>query len=488
MIIHKKDETTLFIDAEQDEMQELSEHFTFYVPGYKFMPAFRNRMWDGKIRLFDKRTQSLPFGLISKLGDFCKRYGHKFELTDEIKHSRNPAFNIKDLLYDIKLNKKYELRDYQEAGVISALRNKRSILVSPTGSGKSLMIYLMMRHNLLLDQDTLIIVPTTSLVEQLHGDFIEYSEGDDEFDTDSEVHRIYSGKDKNTDHKVIITTWQSAVKQGYNWFKRFKMVVGDEAHTFKAKSLTKIMGMLTEADYRIGTTGTLDDTQVHELVLEGCFGTPFKVTTTKDLIENQTLAELDIQCLVLKYSDADRKAFGKKTYQEEIDYIVTDAKRSKFTINLANSQKGNTLVLFNLVGKHGKPLYEALKKKVKKGRKVFFVSGEIKTSEREAIRAITENETDAIIVASMGTFSTGINIKNLHNIIFTAPTKSQIRVLQSIGRGLRKADNGQSTVVYDIADDLSWKKRENYTLKHAKGRISIYRKEQLKFNFHQINL
>ena len=116
--------------------------------------------------------------------------------------------------------------------------------------------------------------------------------------------------------------------------------------------------------------------------------------------------------------------------------------------------------------------------KIDKDRKLFYVSGETDVDTRESVREITEREKNAIIVASIGTFSTGINIRNLHNIIFASPSKSQIRVLQSIGRGLRKSDDGRVTELYDISDDLSWKTKKNYTLDHAAERIKIYSREK----------
>ena len=264
-------------------------------------------------------------------------------------------------------------------------------------------------------------------------------------------------------------------------------VYGDECHLFKAKSLTTIMNRLVNAELRIGTTGTIDGGQVNELTLIGNFGPIHKVITTKELIDSNTLADLSIQCLVLKYSDEVRKEFGKKTYQEEITYIAEHEKRNNFITNLALDLKGNSLVIYNLVRKHGEPLFKRIREKAK-GRKVFFVSGNVDAEERERIRSITEKEKNAIIVASAGTFSTGINIRNLHNIIFASPTKSQIRVLQSIGRGLRKSDNGQGTVIYDLADDLSWKKRKNYTLNHAVERVKIYNKEKFKYEIHEVPL
>jgi superfamily II DNA or RNA helicase len=287
---------------------------------------------------------------------------------------------------------------------------------------------------------------------------------------------------------VVITTWQSIYKLPASWFSKFGMVIGDEAHNFKAKSLISIMTKLRDAEYRFGTTGTLDGTQTHKLVLEGLFGPAYYVTTTKNLMEKGSLSELDISVLLLKYSEDIRRQWGKKTYQQEIDYIVTYEKRNKFITNLALDQDGNTLVLFQYVEKHGKPLYNMIKEKAHSRRKIFYVSGETGTDVREDVRRITENEKNAIIVASLGTFSTGINIRNLHNIIFASPSKSQIKILQSIGRGLRKSDDGRATKLFDVADDLHWKSRKNYTLNHAGERIKIYTKERFKYKIYEVEI
>ena len=489
--VHKKNEVSLAIQSEDSgSLRELSEYFTFFAEGYKFMPAYRNKIWDGKIRLFNMRDQTLPHGLLEQFLKFSEERNYKVELPSEIA-TEKIVTECDEFIDDLPLTvggDEIKPRDYQIDAVKHALHNQRSVLISPTGSGKSLIIYIMLRWFLEnSDKKCLIIVPTTSLVEQMYKDFIDYSKNDKWFDEDS-MHRIYSGKEKiDIDQRVVISTWQSVYKLPPAWFTDYEMIVGDEAHNFKAKSLTTIMNKLTNAWFRIGTTGTLDGSEVHELVLEGCFGPVYKVTTTKALIDSDTLAKMKIESLVMKYSDEVRKGFGKKKYQEEIDFLVSHEKRNKFIQNLALDQKGNTLVLYNYVVKHGKPLYKDIAERAK-GRKVFFVAGEVNADEREKIRELTEKENNAIIVASVGTFSTGINIRNLHNIIFASPTKSQIRVLQSIGRGLRKADNNQMTTIYDIADDISWKTRKNYTLNHAIDRVKLYAKEKFHFQTHEVPL
>jgi superfamily II DNA or RNA helicase len=301
-------------------------------------------------------------------------------------------------------------------------------------------------------------------------------------------HRLYSGYSNKTDKKVLISTWQSLYKLPKEYFEQFGVVFGDEAHLFKSKSLTEIMTKLTDCKYRIGLTGTLDGAHTHKLVLEGLFGAVNKVTSTKKLMDKNQLSNLVVRCLILKHSEANSKMVTSGKYQDEIDYLVTSIARQNFIRNLALKLKGNTLVLFQLVEKHGKNLQEIIKEKAEDGRKIFYIYGGVETEEREKARAIVEKENNAIIIASYGTFSTGINIKNLHNIIFASPSKSRIRNLQSIGRGLRLGDNKVNATLYDIADDLTYKSKENFTLKHFQERINIYTEEEFDYEIHNIDL
>ncbi len=494
--VQYKNFSFLQIECDPGIANELSDFFCFYVPNYKFMPSYKNKFWDGKVRLFDVRTRELPAGLFKYLKEFADTPGRDYSL--ELIHNNyygipaiheevDPSF-MKDITYTSG-GKEIFPKDYQEDAVRHALTNKRAMLISPTASGKSLIIYTLIRWYLENhDKKVIIIVPTTSLVEQMYKDFADYSEYDETFSSEDNCHRIYSGREKYSEQRVIITTWQSVYKLQGQYFEPFGMVVGDEAHNFKAKSLTSILSKCREAEYRFGTTGTLDGTEVHKLVLEGYFGPAYYVTTTKKLMDEGDLASLEIQVLLLKYADEYARLISKVKYQEEIDFIVSHSPRNNFIGNLALDQDGNTLVLFQLVEKHGKPLYDIILEKAHKRRKIFFVSGNTDVDTREKVREITEKEKNAIIVASLGTFSTGINIKNLHNIIFAAPSKSQIRVLQSIGRGLRKSDDGRSTKLFDIADDLHWKQSKNYTLNHAAERIKMYTSQKFNYKIYEIKL
>lgn len=487
LFVSKLNDVYAKVTCDASIARELAEYFSFFVPGYQFMPAYKMRMWNGKINLFNQMNYSLYVGLIAYLKEFCESRNYELEFDDELKHKN--AFSEQDckkFLQSLKLP--FEARDYQIAAIQNAVQNNRALLLSPTGSGKSLIIYALSRY---YNKKTLIIVPTISLVSQMFADFKQYAKHDSQFSVDRVCHPIYSGQEKISNKKIIISTWQSIYKLSKNWFEQFDVVIGDEVHLFKSKSLINIMTKLEKTKYRFGTTGTLDGTQTHKLVLEGLFNPTFSVTTTKKLMDNKQLADLSIECVVLKYDPNTIKAHKKDKYQDEIKFLIQNEKRNVFIRNLALSMTSNCLVIFQFVDLHGKVLYDMICEKLQKqnsNRKVFFVSGATDADTREEVRRITENERDAIIVASSGVFSTGVNIRNLDNIIFASPTKSRIKTLQSIGRTLRIGDHSDTAKLFDIVDDMTDKSHKNFAIKHFLERVKIYNEEKFKYKLHKVNL
>ena len=479
--ISKKNEVYLKIEAEPHIFYELSDEFTFDVPGAKFMPQYRNKYWDGKIRLFNTQTGEIYVGLLDKLVAFCRRYEYEYQFVDNkfygTPFEENEMISLEGVGDYMKTITRYEPRPYQIEGVHDALRFNRKLLISPTASGKSMMIYSIVRYMVDKGQDVLLVVPTTSLVEQMFKDFEDYG-----WDAESYCHKIYSGKEKYDNRPVTITTWQSIYKLDKKFFSRYGCVIGDEAHLFKSKSLVSIMTKLCDAKYRFGFTGTLDGTQTHKWVLEGLFGPAYKIIRTDELIEKGHLAKLDIKILLIKHDPHKFEAF-----EEEVQFIIGHEKRNNFIKNLALDLKGNTLVLYSRVESHGEVIFNLINNSVT-GRKVFFVHGGVDAEHREEIRAITEKEDNAIIVASYGTFSTGINIKNLHNVVFASPSKSRVRNLQSIGRVLRKGNNKTKATLYDIADDTTYGSRKNYTLNHLIERVKIYNEENFNYEIIPIKM
>ena len=477
MRISKKNEVYLKLeDLQPSEQQELAEYFTFEVPGAKFMPMYRNRIWDGKIRLFSPASGEIYVGLLDYVKDYCDNNNISYILEENVDDTRDVVGSVvRGFVRSLKpksRGKTLKIRDYQLEAVQLALSRNRALILSPTASGKSLIIYSLVRYYQMAGERTLILVPTTSLVEQMYSDFQDYG-----WSPGTYCQKVYQGYTTKIEKDVVISTWQSIYKMPRKYFEQFGCVIGDEAHTFKAKSLTGIMTKLHQCKYRFGFTGTLDGTQTHRLVLEGLFGPVKKVISTKELMDKKTLANLRIKCIILRHSNIREKM----SYAEELEYIVTNKKRMDFVVNLLRHLRGNTLCLFQLVEKHGKILYDELKE----NENVYFVYGGTDTSDREEIRGLVESHSNSTTIASFGTFSTGINIRNIHNIVLASPSKSKIRVLQSIGRGLRTSSTKDSILIYDIADNLG---NDNYTLRHFTERLNIYNEEQFDYDIDKVKL
>ena len=483
----------LKINADSGVKMELEDYFKFQPSGYQFNPSYKNRVWDGWIRLFQALRPKLYVGLFSKLVKFCEDRGYDLKAPDHLYVAEEIP---DDYGYQIakEIDCKFEPRDYQNQYVVDAIRDSRSLSLSPTSSGKSLIIYLITQHYLqTYNHRTLIIVPTISLVHQMAGDFVDYG-----CDKDM-IYKIQGGVDKNTDHPIVISTWQSLIKLPKDWFGQFNVVLGDEAHNFQAKSLQKIMEGLDQCYYRHGFTGTLksEESKTHRLVLEGCFGAVRKHVSTKDLMDAGTVADFNVKAIVLSYEEQQRKDFLKafkqikeagKKYPAEREFIVNNHKRNMFIRNLLWSLEGqNNLVLFDLVEKHGKILEPLLQKD---GRQLHFIYGATKGEERERIRHLVENDPikQHDILASYGVFSTGENLKKLDNVIFASGSKSEIKVLQSIGRALRKGNDADRATLYDITDDLTVGSFTNYTLQHFRKRVEIYGREQFPFKVYTVEI
>ena len=481
VIISNVNEVYVKVICEAGIAHEIRDHFTFFVPGYKFNPKYRAKQWEGKIRLFDMRTNRIYRGLVPALIQFCEKMKYEYEYENEKYDEELSLKEAEEFISSLEIPS-IEARDYQIEYFIHCVRSRRALLLSPTASGKSLVIYLLSQYY--SDKKVLVIVPNISLVTQLYKDFEDYG-----FNSEDNVHKIFGGEDKNSKKRIYISTWQSIYKMEDEYFDQFEVVIGDEAHLYTAKEISSIMTKTVNAKIRIGLTGTLDGMKCNKLVLEGLFGQVRKIITTKELMDRKMVAEIEIKCILLGYSDTIRQAAKKFSYEDEIKFIILNQARNRFISNLAISLKGNTLVLYKYVDKHGQILKDLIDENINDStRRVFFVSGDTKSDERESIRTIVEKEKNAIIVASYGVYSTGVNIKNLHNVIFASPTKSRIRNLQSIGRGLRMSEDKTSMTLFDIADDLCTKKTKNYTYEHFRSRLEIYSSEKFKFKIYKVEL
>ena len=467
VVVSKVDEVFMKVDCDDGLARDLYDFFSFTVPNAKFMPSYKNRFWDGKVRLFSIKTKKIYIGLLPYVDEFCRERGYNFEgINDVIGEKQRATEELHQFIEE--LNLPFSPRDYQMEAFRTAVQYGRQLLLSPTASGKSLIIYLLARY---YNKKTVIIVPTTSLVEQMTKDFIDYG-------YEERICKIYSGQEV-FDAPITITTWQSFSKAPKDVMQSFDVVFGDEAHLFKAQTLKGILEKMKKTAIRFGTTGTLDGSEVHRLQLEGMFGPVKKVISSYQLMEEGTIAQINIDCVILRHTK-----MKKMNYQEEMDYLCSNEKRNMFITNLVKSLKGNTLVLFQYVEKHGEVLFDMMSN-TDMGGNLHYVYGGTDTEDREDVREIVEKSKEDTILASYGTFSTGINIKKIDNVVFASPSKSRIRNLQSIGRGLRKAEGKDSMRLFDIADDLGY---DNFTLRHLKERINTYNEEQFPYELKQFDL
>jgi len=504
IIISKVDEAYIRVDCREESTEaELANYFTMFAVNYQNHPAYLKHHWDGKTRLFSTATRKIYTGLLRYILQFTEERKFKVQINDGLDHLTN--FSIEEANRFFKaLNphsdrKPVSAYEHQAMGLARAIRYKRALLLSPTSSGKSLMIYGMTRYFLQRlgggCKRGLLIVPTTALVEQMYKDFADYATDAQEYinwPVDRVCQRLYEAypdKECLPETKLLISTWQSIFDKDPEFFKQFDFVIGDEAHGFKAESLKTVMTACTNARYRIGTTGTLDGYKVHRMVIEGHFGPMSVLATNKELQDKGISSKLKIKSLILKYNDSDVKSLkqivnsivaprhliGGKKFKAEMDFLVQHAKRNNFIKNLALSLKGNRLILVNYI-EHAQILHDLLAGHPE----VHLVNGGTSTQQREWVRKFCETHSDSIIIATYGVFSTGVNIKNLPHLIFGSPSKSKIRVLQSIGRILRLHKDKLFAYLYDISDDLHDEAEDfyNYSIQHYAERLQYYKDEQ----------
>lgn len=487
----------IYIDAEASIMRELSEFFSFMTPNYYFMPSYKNGLWDGKTRLYKMNSSTLPSGLFGILTKFAQ--DRDYNLIDKRTLSGNEKPSDEQIDTFLKglephsSGKKIDHYDYQVRSCKIAIQDERATILSSTSSGKSLIIYSLIRwYQERTKGKILVLVPTTNLVDQMYSDFDDYA-SEIPWKSEDYVHKIRSGVKKNADKKVYVSTWQSVFKMPKSYFEQFDVVLCDEVHGASAESIVGIMEKAQNAFVRIGFTGTLKEMKLHKLTIVGLFGDITRVSTNRELMDRGIVTKLDVKFCMLKYSesickDINKKVVekvtpgGKKIYRKnypyEMDYINACMQRNVYIANLVSVLPGNVLVLFNKVQKHGKPLFNMLKKRLDKERNVYYISGETKTDKREKIRGTIENETNAVLVASYGTLSTGVNIKSLQFVIFASPYKSEIKILQSLGRIIRKNKGKKKAILFDLVDDFRYKKSVNFSYKHFTKRFDIYKQEK----------
>lgn len=478
--IYEIDNVFLKIESDAGIAKEISDKFTFEIPKAKYHPKVKARIWDGKIRLYNYKNKTLYKGLKDDLIEFCKDMEYTYlDSTEENEYIITDDeviefFNVLNLhTKGVKLDERY----YQLYAIYLILNNKRQIILSSTGSGKSSIIYCVARFMTdVLGLKVLILESETHPIEQLYNDFIDYS-SENGYDVEKHVHKISSGQSKDTDRDIVMSTRQSVEKMEEEWFSPFQAVIVDEVHYAKSAMFVSILEKMKNAYYRVGLTGTLDEIKIHELVLRGLLGQIDRVSKTKELIDEDVLSKVKLEVVILDHCSD----ITFKDYQLELKKIYISEFRNYYISSLCNKLDGNTIIIFEKTV-HGALILEMLNEVVK-DKNIMYMDGKIKLDKRTSIIDTLESSDNNIVLASR-VFTTSINCKNIHNIVFAHPYKSVIRVLQSIGRGVRKHKSKEYLTVYDICDDLrklyktGKRGKENFLLEHAKKRIKYYNQEE----------
>ena len=461
-------------------VEEISQYFTITIPDSQFMRKGHRKYWDGKLKLYNKRKSTLYSGLLKNLIEFAKDHKYSIDIDDNlIPDEKWTSKNLDEFLRTLSLP--VDLRDYQRAALITCINKRRCVIESSTGSGKSLVIYSLIRY--LSERKVLLIVPTLTLISQMRSDFIKYSE-EDKWDFDDNVHVITGGVDKKSDKNVYLSTWQSLYNLDNNYFDQFDSVIIDETHLAHSTSFRHILENSINADERFGFTGTLQETETHVMTILGLLGQATKVTNTQELQRKKILSNINIDMILLKHPLEVCKRVVELNYDEEIDIILENEQRNEFILNLAKKGSGNILILTSQVKKSGIGLYDLISENVK-NKDIFFIYGETEQQLREEVRWYAEKNDNVVIIATYQVFSTGVNIRNLQTIIFAIAGKSKIRNLQSIGRGLRTHKNKDHLKLIDIGDDFRYKNKVNYAFKHFEERYKLYIREGFPVNINE---
>jgi superfamily II DNA or RNA helicase len=491
VVVFKLDESVLKVLCFQSIAMEINEAYSFLMDGYKFSPLFKQGRWDGYIRIFSLGKRTLPSGLYSNLVSLCESRGWQLRTVnnpqndvyglpnEELDLSKEECQKYVEDLNIYARGEKLNIDDFQHHGIYQALLKRQCILEAATSAGKSLMVYSIARYiTEELDGRMLILVPTVGLTTQFKSDFQDYS-SQNGWDVDGNIHLISAGIEKITKKRITISTFQSLSKEDSEYFNSFTCIMTDEGHKITADTFKNIYGKATEVPYRLACTGTLQELKCNLLQMIGLTGPVVHVINASELISRGRAVPLKVKALQLNYSQEWCAAMKKADYDQEITWLSLNPRRNNFISKLSTRLKGTTLVMFNYAD-HGKLLYEKIKELAGDTRPVYIIDGNVKKDRREEIRQLASLE-DCIIVASLKTMAAGVNMPAIENIVYAHPTKGKIQYIQTLGRGLRLKKGKTHCNLYDIGDNLTYKRKPNNTFRHFGIRMETLAQEGHEF-------
>ena len=481
-------------EATELEIEQVRISLTKRIESWRFNPLVKRGVWDGYVT-YIKDDKWIPAGLWRYVIDVCKEYNFEVQVNG-IRRLIDPdisAETFEKWALDFFKGSEITPRDYQIETAYNILKFRKCLAELATSAGKTLISFLTIAYMLEKKkaERILFIVPNVSLVVQAHEDFHDYNYMNK---VDLRIQQIFAGQKIKSNKNIVIGTYQSLIKKSVEYFEQFDAVIVDETHKAKSASIKTILQKCTKAQYKYGLSGTIPkDGTLDKLTLMSQTGPVISEVKASFLQDQGHIAKCVVKVIEMNNAtDSQRLAFqelaqnkydSKDVFQLEQNFIINSEGRLDFISSVIARVPRNSLVLFHRI-EHGKRLYEKLRQESNK--RVYYVDGGTDKDIREEYKKKMEAGEEVVIVASYGTFSTGISIKKIHNIFFTESFKSEVIIRQSIGRGLRQHESKDKVLIVDFVDDIRTDEWDNYLFKHGKARQSIYRQEKFDYNIKRV--
>jgi superfamily II DNA or RNA helicase len=481
--------------ANEMEIEQLNISLNRRVENWRFHPLYKKGLWDGYIS-YVKDDKWIPAGLWKEVMDICKEYRYDLKINGitELFDKNIQAESFNEWAMDFFDGSSITPRDYQIDAAYNILKFRKCLAELATSAGKTLISFLTVAYMLEKKkaERILFIVPNVSLVVQATEDFTDYNWQNR---VPLKIQQIYSGQKIRPGRNIVIGTYQSLVKKEKAYFEQFDAVVIDETHKAKSASIKTILSKCTNAEYRYGLSGTIPKPNTLDRLTLMSYTGPVITEVSANFLQTEGhIAKCRVKVIQMDYAtqgakDAFREmAFNKyenkDVFKFEQNYVINSEGRLNFICNIISRVKRNSLVLFHRI-EHGRKIYEKLRQESDKT--VYYVDGGIDKDIREEFKKKMEAGEEIVIVASYGTFSTGISIKKIHNIFFTESFKSEVIIRQSIGRGLRQHHSKDVVNIIDFVDDISSPDWDNYLMRHAKTRQKIYKEQKFEYEIKNVS-
>lgn len=484
--------------ANEMEISQLNLSFEKEAANAKWDPRVKKGWWSGKISYF-KSNRYLPAGLWHEVVEVCKQYNYEINIKGiERKFDRDIDKDEFAAWVEEKWsNCERKPRDYQIETAYQIIRYKSCLAELATSAGKTLISFMVIAYLLETrkSKKILMIVPTVDLVVQSSEDFYEYNS--ESLNMKLQIQQIFAGSVIRDGANIVVGTYQSLVKKDKSYFEAFDCVIVDETHKAKSASIKTILEKCDSADRRFGLSGTIPKPGTLDRLTIMAYTGPIITSIRADyLMEKGHITPCEVFAIEMNYASQEvRDGFRtlhqrseedrKKLLNLEQNFAIQSEARLEFITDMILKNHKNSLVLFYRID-YGNKLYEKLRQKT--NRRVLYIDGGVDKELRELHKENLEEGEQKILIASYGTFSTGINVKNIHTIYLTESFKSEVIIRQSIGRGLRKHDTKKKLVVIDFVDDYRIGKFNNYLYKHGLARQEIYREQNFPYSVRQVDL